>query len=72
MESSSLEINDIVIKGYVLFSKREIMRLYLKDLKAYPINKRKDEIKRYLSLKLKEKINSLVARWIEIGKKIKN
>lgn len=61
LESSSLEINDIEIKGYVLFSKREITRLYLKDLKAYPLNKRKDEIKRYLSLKLKEKTASLVA-----------
>ena len=35
------------------------MRLYLKDLKTYPINKRKDEIKRYLNLKLKEKIEIL-------------
>ena len=32
------------------------MRLYLKDLSNYPINRRKDEIKRYLTLKLKEKI----------------
>ena len=60
MESSSLEIDDILIAGYVLFSKREIMRLYLKDLQSYPINKRKDEIKRYLSLKLKERIESLI------------
>ena len=60
LESSSLEIDDILIAGYVLFSKREIMRLYLKDLKSYPINKRKDEIKRYLSLKLKERIESLI------------
>ena len=55
MESSSLEINDIEIKGYVLFSKREITRLYLKDLKAYPLNKRKDEIKRF------EDVDSLLA-----------
>lgn len=60
LESSSLEIDDILIEGYVLFSKREIMRLYLKDLQSYPINKRKDEIKRYLSLKLKERIESLI------------
>ena len=60
LESSSLEIDDILIAGYVLFSKREIMRLYLKDLQSYPINKRKDEIKRYLSLKLKERIESLI------------
>lgn len=61
LESSSLEIKDIEAKGYVLFSRREITRLYLKDLKAYPLNKRKDEIKRYLSLKLKEKINTVIA-----------
>lgn len=60
LESSSIDIDDITIKGYILFSKREIMRLYLKDLKAYPINKRKDEIKRYFNLKLKEKIESLL------------
>lgn len=60
LDSSSLEIEDIKINGYTLFSKREITRLYLKDLKVYPINKRKDEIKRYLNLKLKEKIESLV------------
>ena len=60
LESSSLDIEDILIKGYVLFSRREIMRLYLKDLQSYPINKRKDEIKRYLSLKLKERIETLV------------
>ena len=60
LESSSLDIKDIEIEGYILFSKREITRLYLKDMKAYPINKRKDEIKRYLSLKLKEKIENLL------------
>lgn len=59
LESASLEITDIVIEDYVLFNKREIMRLYLKDLKSYPINKRKDEIKRYLNLKIKEKIELL-------------
>ncbi len=59
LEGASLDINDITVEGYILFGKREIMRLYLKDLKSYPINKRKDEIKRYLSLKLKEKIQLL-------------
>ena len=60
LESNSLDIQDIEIRGYVLFTRKEIMRLYLKDLKAYPINKRKDEIKRYLNLKIKEKIESLL------------
>ncbi|MBC5630012.1 AAA family ATPase, partial [Clostridium sp. NSJ-6] len=31
LDSSSLEIEDITISGYTLFSKREITRLYLKD-----------------------------------------
>lgn len=59
LESDSVEITDIIIENYVLFNKKEIMRLYLKDLKSYPINKRKDEIKRYLGLKLKERIQSI-------------
>ncbi|MEG2291528.1 MAG: RNA polymerase recycling motor HelD [Clostridium sp.] len=60
LESNSLDIKDIEIRGYTLFTRKEIMRLYLKDLKTYPINKRKDEIKRYLNLKIKEKIASLL------------
>lgn len=60
LESSSFEINDIEVEGYTIFSKREITRLYLKDLKPFPINKRKDEIKRYLNLKVKEKIESIL------------
>lgn len=60
LESSALDIDDITVKGYILFSKREITRLYLKDLKSYPINKRKDEIKRYFNLKIKEKIENIL------------
>ena len=59
LEGASVDIDNITVDGYILFNKREIMRLYLKDLKTYPINKRKDEIKRYLNLKLKEKIEIL-------------
>lgn len=60
IEGRALEVNDITIGGEILFSKKEIMRLYLKDLKNYPINKRKDEIKRYLNLKIKERMEQLV------------
>jgi DNA helicase-2/ATP-dependent DNA helicase PcrA len=60
VESKELDINDILIGDEVLFSKKEILRLYLKDLKAYPINKRKDEIKRYLNLKIKERVKLLL------------
>lgn len=59
LEGASVDVDNITISGYILFNKREIVRLYLKDLKSYPINKRKDEIKRYLNLKIKEKIEIL-------------
>ncbi|MDQ0148478.1 RNA polymerase recycling motor HelD [Eubacterium multiforme] len=62
IEGRALEIKDIEIENQVLFKRKEIMRLYLKDLRAYPINKRKDEIKRYLTLKLKEKIQLVLEK----------
>lgn len=76
VESRALDIKDIEINGCVLFSKREIMKLYLKDLKSYPINKRKDEIKRYLNLKIKDRVESLLIKvnreWEDKIKEIKN
>ncbi|HEY5525323.1 MAG TPA: AAA family ATPase, partial [Clostridium sp.] len=60
VESQELDIEDILVGDEVLFSQKEILRLYLKDLKSYPINKRKDEIKRYLNLKIKERVNVLL------------
>ena len=75
LDGDSIEIIDIEIEGHVLFYKKEIMRLYLKDLKNYPINKRKDEINRYLNLKLKERIevicNHIEKEWDLLIKKIK-
>lgn len=75
LESNSLDIKDIEIRGHILFTRKEIMRLYLKDLKTYPINKRKDEIKRYLNLKIKEKIESLLVhidrKWDSAIKEVK-
>lgn len=76
VDSSTREINDITIDGYVIFEKKEIIKLYLKDMKSYAINKRKDEIKRYLSLKIKEKIERLLYsidfKWESKIKHIKN
>lgn len=56
LETKDSNIENIVIMGYSLFDKKEIKRLFTKDLIKYPINKRKDEIKRYFSLKIKEKV----------------
>lgn len=62
IEGEALEIKHIKIGDEILFNKKEIGRLYTKDLRSYPINKRKDEIKRYLNLKLKERIEQLILK----------
>lgn len=56
LERNDSEIDDIKVDGYILFDKKEIKRLFLKDLIKYPINKRKDEIKKYFEKKLGQKI----------------
>ncbi|MDR3597549.1 RNA polymerase recycling motor HelD [Clostridium sp.] len=60
IEKNTLNIEDIKVGNEILFDKREIKRLYSKDLKAYPINKRKNEIKKYLNLKIKGRIGELL------------
>lgn len=60
VEHNDIEFKNIEVEGRILFDKKEILRLYNKDLKSYPINKRKGEIKRYLSLKIKDKVNKLL------------
>ena len=62
IEREDSKIEDIKVQDYVLFESKEVKRLYLKDLSNMPINKRKDEIKRYLGLKLNEKIVSILER----------
>lgn len=60
LEEKDLEISDIKVCNYVLVSKNDIKKLYCKDMINLPLNKRKDEIKRYLNLKLKSKIVSIL------------
>jgi len=60
VERSNINIKDIKVGNQILFGKNEIKRLYLKDLKSYPINKRKNEIKKYLNLKIKEITQTLL------------
>jgi DNA helicase-2/ATP-dependent DNA helicase PcrA len=62
MEIKDLEIEDIKVDHYVLFDKKEIQRLYAKDVVHLSLNKRKDEIKRYFQLKLNEKINNILEK----------
>ncbi|GAA0771696.1 RNA polymerase recycling motor HelD [Clostridium subterminale] len=65
LERRSSEVDDILVDEYVLFTSKEIKRLYIKDLGNLPINKRKDEINRYFKSKLKNRIE-------EIKEKIEN
>lgn len=65
LERKSSEVEDILVDEYILFSAKEIKRLYIKDLGNLPINKRKDEINKYFKGKLKNRIE-------EIKEKIEN
>ncbi|KOA21356.1 helicase IV [Clostridium homopropionicum DSM 5847] len=55
IEKLDLNIQDIKLDEYALFEKNQIKRLYSKDLSHLPLNKRKQEIKRYCEGKVKEK-----------------
>ena len=56
LERNDSQVEDIKVDRYSLFDTKEIKRLFLKDLINYPINKRKDEIKRYFEKKLGQKV----------------
>ncbi|MCH3963881.1 MAG: UvrD-helicase domain-containing protein [Clostridium sp.] len=60
MEKEDAKIDDIKVYDYVLFKKEEIIRLYLKDMTNLPINKRKEEIRRYFELKIDNKIKTIL------------
>jgi DNA helicase II / ATP-dependent DNA helicase PcrA len=60
LEIKDIAVSDITVEGYVLFESKEIKRLYGKDMIQLPINKRKDEIKRYFLLKINEKIHNIL------------
>lgn len=61
IEHISFDIKDIRVKEEVLFDKKYIEKLYKNDFKMHPINKRKDEIKKYLQLNLKNKVEVTLA-----------
>jgi len=59
LEKSDLNIQDIKLEEHLLFEKTQIKRLYSKDLSHLPLNKRKEEIKRYCQGKIKEKSKAI-------------
>ncbi|AKN30633.1 ATPase AAA [Clostridium carboxidivorans P7] len=60
VELKDLDIEDIKVEKYLLFDKKEIKRLYSKDMVNLSLNNRKDEIKRYFTLKIDEKIRNVL------------
>lgn len=62
IEKVDIQRDDIVVSGYVLFGVEEINRLYSKDLIHLPLNNRKDKIKRYINLKLKDLIPEIMKK----------
>jgi DNA helicase-2/ATP-dependent DNA helicase PcrA len=59
LEIEDMQVENIKVCDYILFESGEIKRLYSKDMVNLPLNHRKVEIKRYLSLKKNEKIKSI-------------
>ena len=56
------KVKDLMYDEFVLYSSKEIRRLYLKDMIHLPINKRKEEIKRYFKSKIKNKLQDVMAQ----------
>lgn len=56
LEISDSKVEDIKVDSWILFRKDEIKRLFLQDLKNLCIDNRKEEIRKYLSKKLKTNI----------------
>lgn len=56
LEKQDIDVENIKIDDYVLFSNKDIKRLYARDMVHLPIKKRKEEIEKYFKAKLKDKI----------------
>lgn len=62
LEIKDSKVEDIKIDSWVLFRKDEIQRLFLEDMKSLCIDKRKEEIRKYLSKKLKTSISGVCGK----------
>ena len=59
MERENSVVSDIVTGEYVIYTAKEIKRLYLKDLVNLPLNKRRNEIEKYLKGKLNNRLEDV-------------
>lgn len=62
IEAKDAEIEDIKVDKYTLFSAEDIKRLFIKDMKHLPIDRRKDEIKRYFMIKFNNRISEIMEK----------
>lgn len=62
IEAKDAEIEDIKVDKYILFSARDIKRLFIEDMKHLPIDRRKDEIKRYFTIKFNDRIGEIIEK----------
>ena len=56
IQKQDIDVKDIKLDQYTLFSAKEIKRLYIRDLSYLSIKERKEEIKRYFKRKVKDKL----------------
>lgn len=62
IEIQDAETEDIKVDGITIFKAAEIKRLFIKDMAHLPLDKRKDEIKRYFKIKIKERLPELIEK----------
>ncbi|WP_026882816.1 RNA polymerase recycling motor HelD [Clostridium akagii] len=62
IEIEDANVDNINVNGFPLFKASEIKRLFVRDMAHLPLDKRKDEIKKYFNNKLKEKLPEFVAK----------
>ncbi|MDD3224176.1 MAG: RNA polymerase recycling motor HelD [Clostridium sp.] len=62
IEDEDAKVEDIKVDEISVFKAEEIKRLFTEDMIHLPIDKRKDEIKRYFNIKLKERLPVLLEK----------
>lgn len=62
IEAKDAEIEDLKVDKYILFTAEDIKRLFIKDMKHLPVDRRKDEIKRYFKIKFSDRISEIIEK----------
>lgn len=60
VEFSGISYENISVGDYVIFSRKEIKELIVKNLKYLPLQKRVEELKRYFNAQLKNRLDKII------------